>query len=155
MFILIVLFLFLSSFLFSANFASFSIIEFLVFLIIFFYVQVLGISISLGIFNLLYPQNFLIFSFTLFLFSLSKIKKIKLPKFKILSFSISLLLSLTISLHLCYIFNLLILPPLTTDGLLYHLPFAVHYYKTGSISLPNLYFTDIAMTYYPNGGEIF
>jgi len=47
------------------------------------------------------------------------------------------------------------MPPLTTDGLLYHLPFAVHYYKTGSISFPNLYFTDIAMTYYPIGGEIF
>jgi len=47
------------------------------------------------------------------------------------------------------------MPPLTTDGLLYHLPFAVHYYKKGNISLPNLYFTDIAMTYYPIGGEIF
>lgn len=46
------------------------------------------------------------------------------------------------------------LPPMTTDGLLYHLPFAVHYLKSGSLSYPPLFFQDIAMTYYPCGGDL-
>ncbi|MFN4227246.1 MAG: hypothetical protein ACK4F0_03790 [Candidatus Ratteibacteria bacterium] len=145
----------LNSFLIAGISNSQSLIEFLTVFLIFFYSQILGISITLGLLKILYPEYILIFLFVIFLYLIPKIKKLKIPKLRTLPLSISFLLSLTISLHLLYILNLLILPPLVTDGLLYHLPFAVHYYKTGSISLPNLYFTDISMTYYPIGGEIF
>ncbi|HOK56104.1 MAG TPA: hypothetical protein PKV21_01085 [bacterium] len=148
-------FLILNSFLLAGIFGVSGIIEFFVIFLIFFYFQIYGISIILGLFKILYPQFILIFLFLIFLFLLPEIKKIKLPDLKNIPFKISIFLCLTVSLHLLYIFNLLILPPLTTDGLLYHLPFAVHYYKTHSISLPNLYFTEISMTYYPIGGEIF
>ncbi|MCM8802674.1 MAG: hypothetical protein NC827_05125 [Candidatus Omnitrophica bacterium] len=155
MFILNLVFLSLNSFLLAGVFNSQVLIEFFTIFLIFFYSQILGISIILGLLKILYPEYILIFLLVIFLFLMPKIKNLKLPKLKTLPLSISFLLSLTISLHLLYILNLLILPPLVTDGLLYHLPFAVHYYKTGSISLPNLYFTDISMTYYPIGGEIF
>ncbi len=155
MFILNLVFLSLNSFLFAGIFNSQSLIEFFTIFLIFFYSQILGISITLGLFKILNPNFILICLILITIFLIPKIKGLKLPKLKTLPFSICLILSMTISLHLIYILNLLILPPLVTDGLLYHLPFAVHYYKTCSISLPNLYFTDIAMTYYPIGGEIF
>jgi len=47
------------------------------------------------------------------------------------------------------------LAPLTTDGLLYHLPFAVEFAKTRSIDFTPIFFNDISMTYYPQGGTIF
>lgn len=154
MFLLNLFFLVLNSFLLSIKFETEGSVEFLVLSLVFFYSQILGIFTILGIFGLLYPTNIFLFLFLIFLISIISIKKYNFPKFKVLNFPIYIFLSLTISLHLTYILNLLILPPLTTDGLLYHLPFAVHFYKTGSISLSNLYFTDIAMTYYPIGGEI-
>ena len=155
MFIVNLCFLVLNSFLLGCILGVSSFVEFFVVFLIFFYSQILGISIILGLFKILYPHFILLFLFLISLSLIPKIKKIKLPKPEKMSPSLSLILSLAISLHLIYIFNLLIMPPLTTDGLLYHLPFTVHYFKTHSISLPDLYFTEISMTYYPIGGEIF
>jgi len=154
-FILILIFLLLNSFLITGLFGSLCWIEFFTLFIIFFYSQILGISITLGLFNLLYPVNILLFSVFLSILLFPKIRKIKLPELKIIKPKFFILLSVIFSIYISYIFHLMILPPYTTDGLLYHLPFAVHYLKTGSVSLPSLYFTDIAMTYYPIGGEIF
>ncbi|MFA5394322.1 MAG: hypothetical protein WC081_07575 [Candidatus Ratteibacteria bacterium] len=56
-----------------------------------------------------------------------------------------------------YLFNIFaqgIIPILTTDGLLYHLPIAVNWLQHGRFLLLPLPFTDIAMTYYPIGGEM-
>ncbi|MCX7705278.1 MAG: hypothetical protein N2115_03335 [bacterium] len=47
------------------------------------------------------------------------------------------------------------LPPVTTDGIYYHLPFAGRWFQTGRLDRVPLYFTDIAMTYYPLTGDIF
>ncbi|MDP7395721.1 MAG: hypothetical protein QF541_02565 [Lentisphaeria bacterium] len=44
------------------------------------------------------------------------------------------------------------LPPLNSDALLYHLPFARHLYEQQNLSLPLLFFTDLGMTYYPKAG---
>lgn len=145
----------MNSFSLTGIFGVSCLIEFFVVFLIFFYSQLLAISIILGLLNFLYLKYILVFSILLFFLILPHTKKIKLPELKVVSPKISILLSIVFSIHISYIFHLLILPPLTTDGLLYHLPFAVHYFKTGSISLPNLYFTDIAMTYYPIGGDIF
>lgn len=155
MFILNLFILFFNSFFLTGIFNAVSWSEFFCIFIIFFYSQILGISIILGLLNLLYLKYITIFSIILFISLLPFIKKIKMPEIKIIPKKISVILSLGISVHILHVLTLLVLPPLTTDGLLYHLPFAVHYYKSHSISLPNLYFTDIAMTYYPIGGEIF
>ncbi|MCM8807091.1 MAG: hypothetical protein NC926_03920 [Candidatus Omnitrophica bacterium] len=155
MFILNLLFFLLNSFLLAGIFGISSFIEFICSFIIFFYSQILTFSIILGLLKLLYPQYLLIFSVLLFFLILPHIKKFKLPEIKIIPKKIAIALSFVISCHILRIIIGLPLPPLETDGLLYHLPFAVHYYKTHSVSLPNLYFTDIAMTYYPIGGEIF
>lgn len=155
MFILNLLFLLLNSFLLSGIFGVTSWIELFTLLTIFFYSQILGISITLGFFHLLYQQYILLSLLIIFLLLIVRIKKIKIPQPQVLSPLNSLFLSIVFAIHITYISIVSILPPVTTDGLLYHLPFAVHYYKTNSISLPNLYFTDIALTYYPIGGEIF
>lgn len=155
MFILNLILLILNSFFLSGIFGTNSFVEFFCVFIIFFYSQVAGISIILGLLKHLSPTNFLFFSLLIFLSILPFIKKFKLPQIKPVPLNISIFLSFAISVHIIHTITILTLPPLTTDGLLYHLPFAVHYYKTHSISLPNLYFTDIAMTYYPIGGEIF
>lgn len=155
MFILNLILLILNSFFLSGIFGANSFVEFFCVFIIFFYSQVAGISIILGLLKHLSLTNFLFFSLLIFLSILPFIKKFKLPQIKPVPLNISIFLSFAISVHIIHTITILPLPPLTTDGLLYHLPFAVHYYKTHSISLPNLYFTDIAMTYYPIGGEIF
>ncbi|MCM8803729.1 MAG: hypothetical protein NC833_00540 [Candidatus Omnitrophica bacterium] len=155
MFILNLFILSLNSFFLTGIFNIESWCEFFSIFIIFFYSQILGISIILGLLNLLYPK-YIILSFLLILvLILPFIKKIKIPEIKGIDKKISVILSIGFSAHILHILTIFLLPPLTTDGLLYHLPFAVHYYKTHSISLPNLYFTDIGMTYYPIGGEIF
>ena len=43
-------------------------------------------------------------------------------------------------------------PPVNSDALLYHLPFARHLYEQQNLSLPLLFFTDLGMTYYPKAG---
>ncbi|MCM8818949.1 MAG: hypothetical protein NC915_05700 [Candidatus Omnitrophica bacterium] len=155
MFILNLFLLLLNSFLLSGIFGTDLWIEFFVFSIIFFYSQILGISIVLGLFHLLYQKYFFLSLLIIFLLLILRIKKIKTPKLQIIPPLNSLFLSIVFAIHITYTFITLNLPPLTTDGLLYHLPFAVHYFKTHSVSLPNLYFTDIALTYYPIGGEVF
>ncbi|MGC8977169.1 MAG: hypothetical protein ACP5OB_06055 [Candidatus Ratteibacteria bacterium] len=155
MFLLNLLFLFLNSFILTLIFNVSCLFEFFCVFIIFFYSQILGISIILGILNLLYQKYFLLFSLFISILTLPFARKMKIPEIKQIPKNVSFILGFVISAHILHIFTILLLPPLTTDGLLYHLPFAVHYYKTHSISLPNLYFTDIAMTYYPIGGEIF
>jgi hypothetical protein len=46
------------------------------------------------------------------------------------------------------------LPPITTDGLYYHLPFAARWFQTGALSPVPLFFSDIGMTYYPVAGDL-
>jgi len=93
-------------------------------------------------------------SFLSLIFSLKLFRK---PSFKIENISPFSYFSLCVVLSFyAVVFQYtLTLPPLTTDGLLYHLPFAVHYIKTHSLSIPHLFFSDVAMSYYPVGGDIF
>jgi len=53
-----------------------------------------------------------------------------------------------------YVIIIYFLPPLTTDGLLYHLPFALQYLARASLDFPRVFFADIAMAYYPHGGDL-
>ncbi len=152
--ILTLVFLLLSSFFYSLFFEREKFLEFLLIFSIIFYSQILFFSLLLGTFHILEEKYFFLLSFLSFLSSLKLFRK---PHFKIRSFSPFSYFSLCIvfSFYTVVFKYTLPLPPLTTDGLLYHLPFAVHYIKTHSLSIPHLFFSDIAMSYYPVGGDIF
>ncbi|MCM8758832.1 MAG: hypothetical protein NC906_03545 [Candidatus Omnitrophica bacterium] len=47
------------------------------------------------------------------------------------------------------------LPPITTDGIYYHLPFSARWFQTGRLERIPIYFSDIAMSYYPLTGDLF
>ena len=74
---------------------------------------------------------------------------IKLPETAIL-----FLFLLVCTIYLYNIFAQSVLPVLTTDGLWFYLPIAANWLQHGRFLLPPLPFSDIAMTYYPIGGEI-
>jgi len=152
--VLILIFLLLSSFFYSLFFEREKFLEFLLIFSIIFYSQILSFSLLLGTFHFLEEKYFLLLSLLSFLFSLKLFRK---PHFKNGSISPFSYFSLCVVLSFyTVIFQYtLILPPLTTDGLLYHLPFALHYIKTHSLSIPHLFFSDVAMSYYPVGGDIF
>jgi len=152
--ILILIFLLLSSFFYSLFFEREKFLEFLLIFSIIFYSQILFFSLLLGTFHLLEGKYLFLLSFLSFIFSLKLFRK---PHFKIGSGSPFSYFSLCVVLSFyTVIFQYTLpLPPLTTDGLLYHLPFAVHYIKTHSLSIPHLFFSDVAMSYYPVGGDIF
>lgn len=150
----ILIFLLLSSFFYTLFFEREKFLEFLLIFSIIFYFQILFFSLLLGTFHILEEKYFFLLSFLSFLFSLKLFRK---PSFKIESISPFSYFSLCVVLSFYAVVFLytLTLPPLTTDGLLYHLPFAVHYIKTHSLSIPHLFFSDVAMSYYPVGGDIF
>jgi len=131
--------------------------------LLFFYSQILGIFTFLGALRLLSPFN-ITFSFlliTCLLYCFVKRNKGSLrftvkSSDKVFSTPFSVIPFFFI-MSTCFlnIYHRLLLPPLTTDGLLYHLPFAVEFFKTHNIGFVSLYFTDISMTYYPQGGTMF
>jgi len=132
--------------------------EFLLIFLIIFYSQILCFSMVLGFFHILNLKFLFFFSLVSVIISILKYKKETIKIFLTSSFSNFniIIFSLVFSFYFFACIQLsFLLPPLATDGLLYHLPFAVHFLKTSSISLCPLYFGDIAMSYYPFGGEIF
>ncbi|RKY29846.1 MAG: hypothetical protein DRP67_05765, partial [Candidatus Omnitrophota bacterium] len=145
-------FLFLNSFLILKKLRKgFSLLHFL----ILYCFQIAIVFTILGGFHLLYPLYITISFLSIFLILIfTKKERINL-KFPDIPFYNSSILLVVISCYALSIYFQSFLPPLTTDGLLYHLPFAIHYYKTHSLSLPPIFFSDIAMTYYPFVGDIF
>jgi hypothetical protein len=134
---------------------------FLMGFLILFYAQILGVFMFLGISGCLSPPYItavflFIIGISVYLCHREKIfTGIRGITFKPLPLSFLVLLSFIFALYYTVVYHSIMLPPLTTDGLLYHLPFAVDSYKTNSLSLCPLYFTEISMTYYPVGGSIF
>lgn len=123
---------------------------------ILFYSQVIFVFTILGIFSKITPLFITIFFSIIFLFLIFQCKKLKIKKINLeeINFSSFPVVLFVIVSYLVSMFYQRFLPPLTTDGLYYHLPFALHYFKSKNLSLPVLYFTDVAMTYYPQGGDI-
>jgi len=152
--ILILTFLFLSSFFYSSFFERERFLEFLLIFLIIFYFQILCFSLLLGTFHLLELKTFLLLSFLSFVFSLKTLRKFHFRTENISLFSY-FSICIVLSFYTVILQYSIALPPLTTDGLLYHLPFAVHYIKTHSLSIPHLFFSDVSMSYYPIGGDIF
>lgn len=134
---------------------------FLMGFLILFYTQILGVFTFLGLSYCLSPSYITtvllcIMGISFYLCHREKcFTGIKSIEFKPLPLSSFILLSSIFAVYYTVIRYSLILPPLTTDGLLYHLPFAVNSFKTHSLSLCPLYFTEISMTYYPVGGSTF
>ncbi|HNS31695.1 MAG TPA: hypothetical protein PKN36_01815 [bacterium] len=131
--------------------------------LIFFYSQITGIFTLLGLIRLLHPFYitiaFLAISAFLLFYALVK-KPVFSPLgkdpgtgFTFCSFY-GIPFAIIAAAFFLNIYYRMPLPPFTTDGLLYHLPFAVEFSKAGSIRLVPLFFTDISMTYYPQGGSI-
>ncbi|MCM8768557.1 MAG: hypothetical protein NC911_02585 [Candidatus Omnitrophica bacterium] len=120
-----------------------------------FYAQIVSVFTILGSFGLLKPEWLTV---TFLFLAMVSLVSCRWKKVKISSAYLSLPSQLAIAFTLCVFLMVLdfqsMLPPLTTDGLLYHLPFAVHYVQTGRLSYPPLFFQDIAMTYYPHGGDL-
>jgi len=152
-----IILLILNSFFLSAHFSEKKpFAHFLLLFLIFFYSQILGFSTLLGLLNLLSPLFFFLslFLLSIFLILRKSFKKISFGKYTISPESY-LSICIVLSIYIVVFRYNLVLPPLATDGLLYHLPFALHYIKTHSVSIPSLFFSDIAMSYYPIGGDIF
>jgi len=129
--------------------------------LLFFYAQITGIFTIAGFLKILYPPviSLLVMLVCLALFVFMKKESLsdRLRRgLGIISFPpiYALPFCFVIAAYSLNIYYRLALPPLTTDGLLYHLPFAAEFFKTGSISPVPLYFTDVSMTYYPQGGSI-
>ena len=120
------------------------------------YVQILTVFVVLGIFGKIEPKFVTGAFFVILLALLPFSGRVTLPAVKIdkCTLSVSLPVLMGIVAYVVSIAHVCLLPVLTTDGLLYHLPFALHYFKAGNLSLPPLFFSDIAMPYYPQGGEI-
>jgi hypothetical protein len=74
------------------------------------------------------------------------------PTAKMMSWPAALLCTATLCVYTVTMDSQSILPPVNTDALLYHLPFARHLLEQQSLSPPPLFFTDVAMTYYPKAG---
>lgn len=153
--ILIVIFFLVSSFFYSSKIKEDNPVEFFLIFLIILYSQISGFLTILGIFHILNLKFLFIISIISLITSLKFYKKPALKKEKS-EFSIYAIFSISVilSFYTVILKYSLPLPPLTTDGLLYHLPFAVHYIKTHSLSIPYLFFSDIAMSYYPPGGDL-
>ncbi len=121
-----------------------------------YYSQIAIVFIILGTIHILSPLYITVSLFSIFLILIFIQKDIRIDlKFTQFPLGNCMLLVFLFSAYAVSIYYHSFLPPLTTDGLLYHLPFAIHYYKTHSLSLPPIFFSDIAMTYYPFVGDIF
>jgi len=100
----------------------------------------LYISIFLAVSSILSPPNFNLAGWK---------KSFRIPENKPI-----FLFLLVCTVYFYNIFAQSVLPVLTTDGLWYHLPIAVHWLQYGRFLLLPLPFSDVAMTYYPTGGEM-
>ncbi|HOL68149.1 MAG TPA: hypothetical protein PKX93_11895, partial [bacterium] len=129
--------------------------EKLLHLLVIFYGLLLVSFTLLGCFHWLKPLwitlSFFVFSLLSGLTGRLSLKKNDGPALRLVG---QIAIAFTVCVFLMVVDFQSFLPPLTTDGLLYHLPFAAHYLQTASLSYPPLFFHDIAMTYYPHGGDL-
>ena len=125
--------------------------------LIFFYCQVIGIFTILGFFGMIHPA-FITAAFLLVTFLLGLARRGTGTKILMRSMGFPPLYAfpfLAVAASYCLnAYYRMPMPPLTTDGLLYHLPFAVEFARSGSTKLVPLYFVDVSMTYYPQGGSM-
>jgi len=127
--------------------------------------QIVLIELVLGIANILYLKNIIIFTLALFIcmYLLTKNKKSsfnainfgvffdKLLSNKVYIFIFSVTASFLIVKILINLFN----PPFGWDSLNYHFTFAVEWLKHGNLNTPITIFDDPSPTYYPINGSLF
>lgn len=123
------------------------------------YSQIVGISIILGLAGKLSASFFLLgLLFLFFILWLFPRPGKTLPQTQKPGAEINFLTIgsgiLIFSFYLVFIYYQGLLPPLTTDGLYYHLPFAGHWLKIARIEPVPLFFHNIAPTYYPIDGDL-
>jgi len=132
--------------------------SFLSFLLLF-YGQLIGLLLFLGWCGAVNLFSLTLLAGLLFLFLLVNQPQLKrqpcVACFSLhLPTPIILCLSLTVATYLVVVCSQAIYHGLTTDALLYHLPFAARWYQTGKILPVPLVFSDVAMSYYPINGNV-
>ncbi|MCM8768404.1 MAG: glycosyltransferase family 39 protein [Candidatus Omnitrophica bacterium] len=128
---------------------------------IFFYTQIIGFLLVLGLIGQLGLPNLTLLAgfLSVYLIGQERRHTFCYPASQTcirLNFSplVLFFLALVLSAYFVLLQSQAPYPGLPTDALLYHLPFAARWYQTGKVAPVPLVFSDIAMSYYPINGDL-